>query len=425
MNTLIKSQAYNLVLLTLVGFNVIAADNPPVSVEPISQPAVVQARVDNPTANPIKPNYPPIKRGYNTHHRLVLDGHGGNMVTGETPESRLTFKTDDDDYSLLKQYLENKELPAKNIIHSQYLLNSFKYDFADYQTLSKNYAMYTELAPSPYNADTLLLLIQIKLTDKASDKAKFSFPFVQAQLRFNPKLISEYRLVGFEHDYSNYAKQNNDSRAQNIPVNQYGQYTALYELRQNEHNSYTLGEQTNDEQVIDKRTSDKQKSTGRYSAGRYIEGQLSADSLAELSLQDARSSSTQQFVSNITIGMALKDKFFEQATDNFRFAAAVAGLGQLINANNYVHQFNYNDVISIAIESKGEDLQGQREEFVSIAKQAFEVSSTQPINKLKPHQREPYPMPKPIYDKKPKTGYPIGDKPTPIPPKSALKSLLN
>ena len=369
MNTRKNFKTYSLALLTLVGFNVAAA-TPPLTVDSITKPAIVQGRLINPTANPIKPNFPPVTLGFNQNSRLVLDGHGGNMVTSETPLSKLIFKTNNEDYTLLKQYLSDNSLPAKNIIHSQHLLNSFQYDFLHYQQLSKNYAMHTELAPSPYNQDTLLLLIQVKLTNEASDKAKFGFQYLQAHLMFNPRLISEYRLVGFEINYNN-GEPDTRSRTNNtlspISINQYGQYTALYELRENEHAHDT------DKQSI--QPADNQQS---------ISNRFSAINLAELSLQDARSSSNQQFVSHVEISMEQTGKFFEQASENFRFAAAVAGLSQLINANNYVHQFDYNDVISIATESKGEAFQAEREAFITLAKKVFEASRNQPRNKQKP-----------------------------------------
>lgn len=315
--------------------------------------------------------------------------HGGNMVSGETPLSLLTFNTDSSgcisDYNRLKHLLNQQIWPEKNTIQSQNLLNAFQYDFSQYQPLSENYQIHTELAPSPYNNDTLLLLINIKQSDKATEPAKQGLAYLQAKLRFNPRLITEYRLIGFERNYGNPVNKQMSKGHARLQAQSSGQYSALYELRIDDSAAY-------------KSPAHKPSAQQRFSA----------DNLATLSLHDMRITSQQALLGQFDIDIAQQDKFFQQASDEFRFAAAVAGLGQLINQSNYVHRFDYPELINIALDAKGADSQGERSEFIALVKQAMLVSVTNNVGIKKPHQRQAYPMPQPIYDTPPKQGSIIG-----------------
>ncbi|WP_076542980.1 von Willebrand factor type A domain-containing protein [Shewanella sp. UCD-KL21] len=319
--------------------------------------------------------------------------HGGNMVSGETPLSQLTFNTDNNDYDRLKHLLNQQIWPEKNTIQSQNLLNAFQYDFSQYQPLSESYQIHTELAPSPYNNDTLLLLINIKPSDMATEPAKQGLAYLQAKLRFNPRLIAEYRLIGFERNYGqpvNKQMSNGDTRLQTqtqakpkpcISAKQThssGQYSAMYELRLNESYSY---EASNSGAAPLKPIAPQQANAPS------AQQRFSIENLARLSLYDMRLKSQHALLGQLDIKIAQQDKFFQQASDEFRFAAAVAGLGQLINQNNYVHGFDYPELINIAHDAKGADSQGERSEFIALVKQAMAVSATNNIGIKKPHQR--------------------------------------
>ncbi|MCL1067610.1 von Willebrand factor type A domain-containing protein [Shewanella olleyana] len=334
----------------------------------------VQAISPDPIALPKKPPYPPVKPGY-YQGQIAINGHGGNMVTGETPLSQFNLATSSADYQLLQQTVAQNTLPSRNSISSHQLLNTFDYKFENIDEVSNNYAVATELAPSPYNQGTHLLLVNIALTQDASDKAVLGFNWLQATMKFNPRLVSEYRLVGFEkpHKTSVHDRQ--------VTVSNARQYLALYELRLNEIDAHSQAENPS--------------ITQRFSATEH----------AELSISDARSTSGQRFINQIPIDINQLQKFFEQTTDDFRFAAAVAGLGQLINRSNYVHDFDYQKLIQIAKEATKGELNDKRAQFIELAESVAVIALSseyqQSIKKPQPpHQREPYPMPQPIKSKR-------------------------
>ena len=59
---------------------------------------------------------------------------------------------------------------------------------------------------------------------------------------------------------------------------------------------------------------------------------------------------------------------------NFRFAAAVAGFGQLLRGGNYMEQFGYDDVRTLANGARGGDPFGYRGEFVTMVNLAQSLS---------------------------------------------------
>jgi Ca-activated chloride channel family protein len=58
------------------------------------------------------------------------------------------------------------------------------------------------------------------------------------------------------------------------------------------------------------------------------------------------------------------------ASDDTRFAVAVAALGQKLRGQSQVAGYGYDDVIALANGAKGEDSFGYRGEFVGLARSA-------------------------------------------------------
>lgn len=59
-----------------------------------------------------------------------------------------------------------------------------------------------------------------------------------------------------------------------------------------------------------------------------------------------------------------------ETSENFRFAAAVAGFGQLLRHSEYIGDYSYEEVFSLARESRGEDRFGYRSEFLELVRLA-------------------------------------------------------
>jgi Ca-activated chloride channel family protein len=66
---------------------------------------------------------------------------------------------------------------------------------------------------------------------------------------------------------------------------------------------------------------------------------------------------------------------FKNTSDNFRFAASVAGFAMLLRDSEYKGISSYDEVLRIANASVGKDAEGYRKEFVSLVKKAAELKN--------------------------------------------------
>ena len=57
-------------------------------------------------------------------------------------------------------------------------------------------------------------------------------------------------------------------------------------------------------------------------------------------------------------------------TDNIRFAAAVAGFGQLLRGGAHTNDWNYDDLLTLARQARGDDEHGYRSEMVKLVELA-------------------------------------------------------
>ena len=72
----------------------------------------------------------------------------------------------------------------------------------------------------------------------------------------------------------------------------------------------------------------------------------------------------------LTMGLLDKNNAFESASENLRFASAVAGFGMLLRDSNYKGNVNFNEVWQIANSARGNDLKNYRTEFVELVEKA-------------------------------------------------------
>lgn len=197
---------------------------------------------------------------------------------------------------------------------------------------------------------------------------------VKVQVEFNPALVSEYRLIGYE----NRALAREDFNNDKVDAGEIGAghtVTALYELRYVE-----AGQMANDKLRYGV---DAQTGQEKYSR----------EEIAFLKLRYKLPEQTQSQLLSYPIRLDQNVKLLEQATDDFRFAAAVAGLGQLLNGSHYLHQFDYTKLSQLARSALGDDPFGYRHEFVQLMETAaaIEQSNYVPIKKVFDGTDKPFP----------------------------------
>jgi Ca-activated chloride channel family protein len=169
---------------------------------------------------------------------------------------------------------------------------------------------------------------------------------VKVQVEFNPAAVAEYRLIGYETRALNREDFNNDA----VDAGELGAghtVTAIYEIT-------PVGSPA---QLSDPL---------RY--GAPVAASAPSDEIGFLKLRYKEpGAKTSQLISTpITYGA-------EAGTDA-RFAAAVAGFGQLLKGGQFMGEWNYADAIALANANKGEDPFGYRTEAVQLMRLAQSLS---------------------------------------------------
>ncbi len=72
----------------------------------------------------------------------------------------------------------------------------------------------------------------------------------------------------------------------------------------------------------------------------------------------------------LTQGLLDRGNSIENATDNLRFASAVAEFGMLLRDSRYKGSANFNNVSSLAGNSMGSDLKSYRSDFLDLIRKA-------------------------------------------------------
>ena len=63
------------------------------------------------------------------------------------------------------------------------------------------------------------------------------------------------------------------------------------------------------------------------------------------------------------------------SSDDLRFAASVAGFGQLLQGGKHTGAWRYDDALQLARNARGEDPHGYRSEFIHLIELAQSLSS--------------------------------------------------
>jgi Ca-activated chloride channel homolog len=179
---------------------------------------------------------------------------------------------------------------------------------------------------------------------------------VKIQVEFNPAAVSEYRLIGYENRMLNREDFTNDK----IDAGDIGAghtVTALYEI---------VLSGAGGERIPALRYGSQASAETRHD---------SANELAFVKLRykqpgQARSVEHSQAISRDAIAPSIAG-----SSDNLRFAASVAGFGELLRGGIFTGQWNYDDALALARNARGTDPHGYRGEFVHLIELAQSLSS--------------------------------------------------
>lgn len=174
---------------------------------------------------------------------------------------------------------------------------------------------------------------------------------VKLQVEFNPSKVQAYRLIGYENrlladeDFNNDRKDAGDMGAGHT-------VTAFYEV-------IPFGVKSGFTPFIDPLKYQKQEIMASNSGSpemltvklRYKQPDGHQSKLLQKTLLDTNSP-------------------FDKASEEFRFAAAVAEFGLLLRQSEYKRDASFEQVIRMAQAAKGKDTEGYRAEFINLVKSA-------------------------------------------------------
>ncbi len=171
---------------------------------------------------------------------------------------------------------------------------------------------------------------------------------VKIQIEFNPAKVKEYRLVGYENRLLNEEDFENDK----IDAGELGSghtVTALYELVMNE----------KEKDGIDQL---------KYQSNNINEHAYVSNEVATIKLRYKKPDGyASKLIESVVID---ESKTLAQASENFRFSAAVAEFGMFLRKSEFKGDTNIDSILELAKSSKGEDEEGYRSEFIRLVKSA-------------------------------------------------------
>lgn len=181
---------------------------------------------------------------------------------------------------------------------------------------------------------------------------------VKLQMEFNPALVSEYRLIGYETRVLNREDFNNDK----VDAGDIGAghtVTALYELT-----PVGSGAQLVDELRYSAETSES--ATGSVNEYGFLK--------IRYKLPDSETS--ELIFAPVTTALEVSE--LADASRDARFASAVAAFGQLLKGGRYTGSYSYDDVVALAQSVKGDDRFGYRSEFLNLVRLAKSAAALAP-----------------------------------------------
>ncbi len=181
---------------------------------------------------------------------------------------------------------------------------------------------------------------------------------VKIQIEFNPALVSEYRLIGYENRNLKREDFNNDK----VDAGEIGAghtVTAIYEIALADSSGQRI---------------DNLRYQNKFSK------QDKSNELAFLRLRYKQpdSQNSQLLEWPITQNQQLED--LQQTSNAFRFSAAVAAFAQQLRGGTYLEQFSYPEIVELARGARGDDNFGYRGSFIQMVQLAQSLTNPAKIS---------------------------------------------
>jgi Ca-activated chloride channel homolog len=186
------------------------------------------------------------------------------------------------------------------------------------------------------------------LVDEMSSTLNTIAKDVKIQIEFNPAVVAEYRLIGYENRLLKREDFSNDK----VDAGEIGgghTVTALYEMA-------LVG---NGGQRLESLRYNQNQDVSKSNASQNNE-------LAFLRLRyKAPNGDTSQLLEEPIMRQAILSTV-DNTNERFRFATAVAAFGQQLRGGKYLEQFSYDNILNLARDARGDDPFGYRGEFIKL-----------------------------------------------------------
>ena len=140
------------------------------------------------------PAGPPLVRRTPKHTRSTEDNPF--IPTSKTPETFMPISMTTDSYAAVRKSILAGQLPDPTTIRTDELVNAFAYSF-DRATTRGPFAIDIEAGKAPWNPDRLLVKVGVQVRNP-SEHSSILLNSLMVSLKFDPKLVAGYRLVGYE-----------------------------------------------------------------------------------------------------------------------------------------------------------------------------------------------------------------------------------
>lgn len=203
------------------------------------------------------------------------------------------------------------------------------------------------------------------LVDKLSSTLVNVAKDVKIQVDFNPAKVESYRLIG----YANRRMKAQDFRDDKKDAGEIGAghtVTALYQI-------VPAGVKGRDGAVA------TAKPESRYRKAPEAEARKAAlvdsDELLTVALRyKAPDAGLEDEATEFAVALRDSMKGWEDSSQDFRFAASVAGFGMQLRESEFRGMLDYDLLLELAGEGVGEDKNGLRKEFIELVKKARKIT---------------------------------------------------
>lgn len=255
------------------------------------------------------------------------------IKTSQTPNTFVPMSVTTDSYAHVRREILSGRLPDPASVRIDELVNAFSYPMENAQACGP-YAVDLEAGRAPWNRERLLVKVGIALRNPSEDTSLL-FKNVSISLKFNPELVSEYRLLGYEN-------QGGSERIVNTLTNPPLPFsvTAIYEIVPTQ----------------------------------QLKGDSSTGELCVLTTHHKFASDTDCRHASLPF-YANALKLDAANSPDFQFAAAVVGFGMKLARNPEATSLDWSSIESLAANNLGTDATRQRADFVDLVQRAAQLSA--------------------------------------------------